>query len=42
MAVWQKHAQYQDPQSEAAKVNSELIHFIIYTSASPAGMLEVN
>ncbi len=32
MLVWQ-WAQYQDPETEAAKWNSAIIHFIIYTCA---------
>ncbi len=28
-----QHAQYQDPETEAAKWNSAIIHFIIYTCA---------
>ncbi len=30
-----KHVQYQNPETEAAKWNAAIIHFIIYTCAFP-------
>ncbi len=37
MTIWsvRQHPQYQDPKTEAAKWNSAIIHFIIYTCAFP-------
>lgn len=36
MAVWRsQHAQYHHPDTEAAKGNSGITHFILYTPAFP-------
>ncbi len=35
-----QHTQYQDPETETAKWNSAVIHFIIYTCAFPTVMCQ--